>query len=176
MRFRLRVAFQYVESSWFSSGLEKTLFESVGIRRKLSELYLRLSDTFRENPTDRGVGDGVQGTGYRVRVFDFGELSCAFLFSSSFVDWLKTKGQTCGVGPLDRLCLPTEMDRPWGLSLAKHYSTCVLVMSRRLRGFLGSAHADPIPARGLPGKPESTEGGRRVSILKRPEGALLNLG
>ncbi len=25
-------------------------------------------------------------------------------------------------------------------------------------------------------KPESTEGGRRVSILKRPEGALLNLG
>ncbi len=26
------------------------------------------------------------------------------------------------------------------------------------------------------GKPESTEGGRRVSILKWPEGALLNLG
>ena len=25
-------------------------------------------------------------------------------------------------------------------------------------------------------KPESTEGGRRVSILKWPEGALLNLG
>ncbi len=27
-----------------------------------------------------------------------------------------------------------------------------------------------------PSKPESTEGGRRVSILKWPEGALLNLG
>ncbi len=29
---------------------------------------------------------------------------------------------------------------------------------------------------GVEVKPESTEGGRRVSILKWPEGALLNLG
>ncbi len=49
------------ESSWFSGGLEKTLFKSVGIRRKLSDLYLRVSDTFREHPTGRG--SWVRGTG-----------------------------------------------------------------------------------------------------------------
>ena len=32
------------------------------------------------------------------------------------------------------------------------------------------------PAEVVVANPESTEGGRRVSILKWPEGALLNLG
>ena len=48
-----------------------------------------------------------------------------------------------------------------------------------MNGYVDHDGTGSIKVLGISGslrKPESTEGGRRVSILKRPEGALLNLG
>ena len=51
----------------------------------------------------------------------------------------------------------------------------LVLLDLAIQSYAGIIFVPLQPLKHLP-KPESTEGGRRVSILKWPEGALLNLG